>query len=151
MVSCTCGLLPNPANVPNSKYKAWWYSIDLKFHADDEKTQGSWIWARAPKKCAPCFRGTRNFLFIYDLENFQKTNVYLSNNVSIIWHKFSLAQISCVCGLIYVQKKNLYMKKILEYSITNLFRPFPSNFRSNSVSIKIRNYRYRDLDHLKHK
>jgi hypothetical protein len=22
MVSCTCGLLPNPAKVPNSKYKA---------------------------------------------------------------------------------------------------------------------------------
>jgi hypothetical protein len=32
---------------------------------EDEKTQESWILARAPKKCAPCFRGTRNFLFIY--------------------------------------------------------------------------------------
>jgi hypothetical protein len=46
-------------------YQTWWYSIDRKFHADDEKTQESWIWARAPKKCAPCFRGTRNFLFIF--------------------------------------------------------------------------------------
>jgi hypothetical protein len=64
MVNCTCGLLPNPAKVPNSKYKAWWYSIVRKFHADDEKTQESWIWARALKKCAPCFRSTRNFQFI---------------------------------------------------------------------------------------
>jgi hypothetical protein len=26
----------NPAKVPKFKYKAWWYSIDRKFHADDK-------------------------------------------------------------------------------------------------------------------
>jgi hypothetical protein len=33
----------------------------------DEKSQESWIWDSAPEKCAPCFRGTRNFLFIFNI------------------------------------------------------------------------------------
>jgi hypothetical protein len=40
------------------------YFVKQKFYTEDEKTQESWILACAPKKCAPCFRGTRNFLFI---------------------------------------------------------------------------------------
>jgi hypothetical protein len=32
MVSCTYGLLPNPAKVPNFKCRAWWYSIDQEFY-----------------------------------------------------------------------------------------------------------------------
>jgi hypothetical protein len=37
-----------------SEISCWWW-----------KNQESWIWARTLKKCAPCFRGTRNFLFIF--------------------------------------------------------------------------------------
>jgi hypothetical protein len=44
MVICTCGLLPNPAKVPNFQYRAWLYSMDQKFHGDDEITQESWFW-----------------------------------------------------------------------------------------------------------
>jgi hypothetical protein len=43
------------------------YSVEQKFLTEDEKTQESWIWTRAPKKCAPCFRGTQNFLFIFNI------------------------------------------------------------------------------------
>jgi hypothetical protein len=58
MVSYACDLLPNPAKVPNIRHNG-----TLSIDANDEKTQESWIWAHAPKKCAPCFRGTQNFLF----------------------------------------------------------------------------------------
>jgi hypothetical protein len=54
-------------------------------YCEDEKTQESWIWARAPKKCAPCFRGTRNFLFISPTLNFLKASFpgpALSRNLS---------------------------------------------------------------------
>jgi hypothetical protein len=44
MVICTCGLLPNPAKVPNFQYRAWLYSMDQKFHGDDEKTWESRFW-----------------------------------------------------------------------------------------------------------
>jgi hypothetical protein len=35
MVTCACGLLLNPARFPIFQNKAWWYSIDHKFHTDD--------------------------------------------------------------------------------------------------------------------
>jgi hypothetical protein len=50
MVICACGLLPNPVKVPNFQlghdallYTAW-YSMDQKFHGDDEKTRESLFW-----------------------------------------------------------------------------------------------------------
>jgi hypothetical protein len=57
-------IIQHPAKVPNFFHRAWLYFVEQKFHTEDEKTQESWIWARAPKKCAPGFRGTWNFLFI---------------------------------------------------------------------------------------
>jgi hypothetical protein len=53
-----------PATLSWSAAHVAYSLIRPKSQIDDEKTQGSWIWARAPKKWAPCFRGTRNFLFI---------------------------------------------------------------------------------------
>jgi hypothetical protein len=53
------------------------YSVEQKFHTEYEKNKESWIWARAPKKCAPCFRGTRNFLFIGNYIGFQKSEKIL--------------------------------------------------------------------------
>jgi hypothetical protein len=44
MFICACGLLPNPAKVPNFQYRAWLCSMDQKFHGDDEKTQESRFW-----------------------------------------------------------------------------------------------------------
>jgi hypothetical protein len=44
MVNWACGLLPNPAKVPNFQYRAWLCSMDQKFHGDDEKTQESRFW-----------------------------------------------------------------------------------------------------------
>jgi hypothetical protein len=38
-----------------SEFSCWWWKNPRILN---------WIWARAPKKYAPCFRGTRNFLFI---------------------------------------------------------------------------------------
>jgi hypothetical protein len=53
------------AKVLNFQHRVWLYSVEQKFHTEVEKTQESWIWARPPKKCALCFRVTRNFLFIF--------------------------------------------------------------------------------------
>jgi hypothetical protein len=53
MVSCTCGSFPNPAKVPNSKYK----------HDGTLSIGNFMLMMKKPKKCAYCFRGTRNFLF----------------------------------------------------------------------------------------
>jgi hypothetical protein len=36
---CTYGLIPNPARVHNFQYKAWWYSLDKNFFADNGPTQ----------------------------------------------------------------------------------------------------------------
>jgi hypothetical protein len=44
MVICACGLLPNPAKVPNFQYRAWLYSMDQKFHGDEENTQEPRFW-----------------------------------------------------------------------------------------------------------
>jgi hypothetical protein len=41
MVICACGLLSNPAKVPNFKLRACICSMDQKFHGDDEKTRES--------------------------------------------------------------------------------------------------------------
>jgi hypothetical protein len=40
------------------------YSVEQKFHTEDEKPKNLGFEPGAPKKCAPCFRGTRKFLFI---------------------------------------------------------------------------------------
>jgi hypothetical protein len=80
MVSCTCGLLPNPAKVPNSKYKACWYSIDRKFHADDENTLNLEFEAMHPKNVLvssvvheiSCLFEIMLFLLIAFLLNFLK-------------------------------------------------------------------------------
>jgi hypothetical protein len=44
MVICACGLLLNPAKVPNFKYRAWLYYMEQKFHCDGEKTWESRFW-----------------------------------------------------------------------------------------------------------
>jgi hypothetical protein len=49
----------NPAKVPKFKYKAWWYSIDQKFHADEKKTFN----LLKTEKCAAYFRGNTQFPF----------------------------------------------------------------------------------------
>ena len=41
MTSWACGLLLNPAKVPNLQYRAWWYFFDQEFHADGENPQES--------------------------------------------------------------------------------------------------------------
>jgi hypothetical protein len=38
MVICSCGLLPNPAKVPNFQYRAWLCSMVQKFYGDEENT-----------------------------------------------------------------------------------------------------------------
>jgi hypothetical protein len=55
----------NPAKVPKFQNRAWWYSIDRKFHANDKKSYilllqlpGNWP---TTKKCAPYFRGNMEF------------------------------------------------------------------------------------------
>jgi hypothetical protein len=45
------------------------YSVKQKFHTENEKTQESWIWARAPKKCAPCFRGIHGISCLFSFSN----------------------------------------------------------------------------------
>jgi hypothetical protein len=37
VVIYACGLLSNPAKVPQFQYRAGWYSIDRKFHTDYKK------------------------------------------------------------------------------------------------------------------
>jgi hypothetical protein len=53
MVICACGLLPNPAKVPNFQYRALLGSLDQKFHGDDEKPKNpdfvSWLNGPRPK------------------------------------------------------------------------------------------------------
>jgi hypothetical protein len=44
MVICACGLLPNPAKVPNFQYRAWLCSLDQKLHGDEENTRESRFW-----------------------------------------------------------------------------------------------------------
>jgi hypothetical protein len=44
MVICTCGLLLNPAKVPNFQNRAWLCSMDQKFNGGDEKTRESQFW-----------------------------------------------------------------------------------------------------------
>jgi hypothetical protein len=44
-VTWACGLLPNLAKVPYFQYRAWWYSIVQKFHADDETNTGQRPWS----------------------------------------------------------------------------------------------------------
>jgi hypothetical protein len=44
LVICACGLLLNPAKLPNFQYKAWLCSLDQKFHGDDEKTLEPRFW-----------------------------------------------------------------------------------------------------------
>jgi hypothetical protein len=39
MVICACGLLPNPAKVPNFQYSALLCSLDQKFDGDDENPE----------------------------------------------------------------------------------------------------------------
>jgi hypothetical protein len=48
---CSCGLLPNPAKVPNFQYRAWLCSMVQKFYGDEENTWESRFWdlAQWPK------------------------------------------------------------------------------------------------------
>jgi hypothetical protein len=67
----------NPANFPKFKYKAWWYSIDRKFHADLNIRHDGFYWLEIScwfhfavfhlfhleitEKSAPWFRGNTEF------------------------------------------------------------------------------------------
>jgi hypothetical protein len=77
MVTCYCGLLPNPARIQIIKNKAWVYSIDQKFHTNDGPTQESHFRAPQSSRVTTTARGVWA----------QKLSLYLKILESMIYNQ----------------------------------------------------------------
>jgi hypothetical protein len=67
----------NPAKVPKFQNRAWWYSIDRKFHADNKKSYILLLQLPTTKKCAPYFRGNMEFPIYFQIALLGLTGIAL--------------------------------------------------------------------------
>jgi hypothetical protein len=119
---CAYCLIPNPAR--NFQYKAWWYSLDKKYLADNDPTQESQF--RAPLS------------IVLRLNPWQYTGQYLKFLINLHFLWMSQVPDQRVKNVISMcEAKNfmliLYSKLIFQLRLSKMFQ---SNERNFSMPIK---------------